>query len=166
MAKKKSNAGRPREWTPEKLKKLGKELHDFCKRDDVYHISEFEVVEKEKSPGWLKWLAKDYPEFSPILQGAKHILGQKIVKQAMGGAGNNWIIGKFVPMYLQDVDDFDETKKDRDHERSKALEKHKKELNQASEEQAESLTASFTDTAKLVYENQKLKEELDKLKGE
>lgn len=163
MAKKK--VGRPQEWTPEELKKLGKELHDFCKREDVYHISEFEVVEKEKSPGWLKWLAKDYPEFSSILKGAKHILGQKIVKQAMGGAGNNWIIGRFVPMYLQDVDDFDEIKKDREHERSKALEKHKKELNQASEEQAEDITERFNKLTDLAYENKKLREELEKLKG-
>lgn len=162
MAKKK--AGRPKEWTDAKLEKLGKDLHDYCRRDEVYHISEFEL-DQGQAPGWLQTVASRHAIFRPILKGARHILGQKLVKQAMGGAGNNWIIGKFVPMYLQDVDDFDELKKNRDLERDKAKEKYKKELHQATEEQAEDITERFNKLTDLAYENKKLREELERLKG-
>lgn len=160
----KKRVGRPNEWNTAKLEKLGKELIEFCKRPDVYHISEFEVGEKNQTVGWLKTLASRYKEFCPFLEAARHTLGTKIVKQAMEGNGNNFIIGRFVPMYLRDVDEFDEEKKKRDHERDLAKEKYKFELSKQDQHMAEDITDRFTETARLVYENEKLKEEIRKLK--
>ena len=163
MAKKK-RVGRPNEWTETKLKALGNELIEFCLRPDVYHISEFEVGEKKQTVGWLKTLASRHKEFCPFLEAARHTLGTKIVKQAMEGNGNNFIIGRFVPMYLKDVDEFDEEKKRRDHERELAKEKYKFELSKQDQQVAEDITDRFTETARLVYENEKLKDEIRRLK--
>lgn len=165
MAEKKKT-GRPTEWTPKKLEKLGKELHDYCKRPDVWHISEFEVGEKGQSPGWLKMIANRHKQFRAILQGAKHILGQKMVRTSMDGNGNNWVIGKFVPMYLKDVDDFDEDKKDKQLDRELKKEKYKHELGAAKHEEAGAKIDAFDKATELAMENKRLREELEKLKGE
>ena len=166
MTKPKKKLGRPTEWTPEKLEKLGKELHDYCRRPDVWHVSEFEVGEKSQSPGWLNTIASRHANFRPILKGAQAILGQKMVKVSMEGGGNNWVIGKFVPMYLKDVDDFDEDKRDRQLDRELKKEKYKHELDSAKHEEATAKIDAFDKSADLALENYKLRQELEKLRGE
>ena len=141
------SSGRPIKWTPDKLKKLGKELCEFCEKPDVFHISAFEI-EKGFSVGYLKWLAKDHELFSPILRSAKHILGHKIVKIALEGKGNNFVINRFVPMYLKDVDDFEEYKKEKDLDREIRKEKAKSELAAKNQTEAASKLDAFIDYMK------------------
>lgn len=164
--KNKPGAGRPVEWTSEKLKVLGEELIAYCLRPDVWHVSEFELLEKKQCSGWLNQIATRQPEFHSFLKGAKEILAQKMVKTAMDGGGNNWVIGKFVPMYMKDVDDHEEGKKDKQLERDLKKEKYKYELGAAKDEEAEAKIDTFDKSAQLAYENKKLRDEIAKLKGE
>jgi len=161
----KKKVGRPTEWTPPKLDKLGKELHDFCKKPDVWHVSEFEVGEKGQSPGWLKTIASRHAKFRPILKGAQAILGQKMVKSSMDGGGNNWVIGKFIPMYLKDVDEFDEDKKDKQLARELKKEKYKYEMGAAKHEEAGAKIDMFHRSTELALDNLRLREEIEELKG-
>lgn len=92
--------GRKREWTDERLHKLGKKLVSHCQLDGVWHITSFEVKE-ELSDGQLEYLYRTYPKvFLPYYTRALRILGNKIMKKSMDGGGDRWVIKTFLPRYL------------------------------------------------------------------
>lgn len=161
----KKKHGRPAEWTPKKLEELGKELLEYLKRPNVYHIAHFEIHEKKNVPGWLKSIGTRHPSFRPILKAAQGILGLKIMEMAQEGKGNNFIINKFIPYYLRDFHENEESIKDEDLGRDLKKEKFKYELGGKKDEEAGAKIDIFNESAKLAYEVIKLKEEIERLKG-
>ena len=167
MVKKESKkkVGRPEEWTEKKLEELKKELLEYLKRPDVYHIAHFEVHEKGMVPGWLKSIGTRHPKFRPILRMAQAILGLKIMEMAQQGKGDKFITNTFIPFYLRDIDEYKESIKDKDLDRDLKKEKFKYELGSKKDEEAGAKIDMFDDGAKLAYEVIKLREEIERLKG-
>jgi len=114
--------GVPLIWTDDKLHELGEELVNHCKREDVFHITDFLGVKKRTST-WFYDLIKKYPLLTDYHEQVREILGNKIVALAFKN-GNNWAIQTFIPKYLSDVDEYLDKKREKDlamQERAKKL---------------------------------------------
>lgn len=104
--------GVPKFWTEDKLHKLGQDLVDHCKKDNVFHLIDW-ISKKGKTASWWFSLRKDYPLLVDYHERAREILGNKIVTLAFN-AGNNWAIQTFVPKYLDDVEEYLDKKKEKE----------------------------------------------------
>lgn len=93
-------AGRPREWHDEKLHDLGKKLVKHCKKENVWHLTSFEI-EEELYDGCLEYLYQNYSEiFLPYYTRALRILGNKMMNKSIEGGGDRWVLKTFMPRYL------------------------------------------------------------------
>jgi hypothetical protein len=96
-------AGRPRTWSPEDLERIGRELVEWSKGNDAFHISEFEI-EKDLPINFCKKTAQRRPdEFGDLYKKAKHILGVKLLKQGITDKLDKWYSATLIPKYLDDV---------------------------------------------------------------
>lgn len=108
--------GAPIQWTDEKLDAFGKEMVEFCQLEGVYRMCDF-ATHKKGSPSWLCQLVKEHPKLSEFYKWSKEILGSKLVAKSVDGSVSNWTLATLGPMYMQDVRDFEEKKKDKATER-------------------------------------------------
>jgi len=99
-------------WTDEKLHELGENLVNHCGREDVFHITDWLGYQK-KSAAWYYDLKIQYPLLADYHDRAKEVLGNKIVALAFKN-GNNWAIQTFIPKYLKDVDNYIDSKRQKE----------------------------------------------------
>lgn len=92
-------------YTDEDLQEWGEKLIDWTAEPTHWHVSQFEA-EHNLPLDFFRNKSRDRKEVMfPLFIRAKQILGQKILKHAQEGMGNNWVLKTLVPMYLKDVDD-------------------------------------------------------------
>lgn len=127
-------SGTPVQWTDKKLKKAGEELVAYITKENVFHISNYDR-HKGHHVGWVCTLARKYPIFRPYLQDAQHILGTRILESAMAHGPGNYVIAKFLPLYLKDLSKYEQDQKDLDFERELKKEKYKSSLNSGRDEE-------------------------------
>ena len=109
--------GRPVVWTTEELEIIGKKLIEWCREERNNHMSGFED-ENDLPVDFCEDMARRRKsEFRRYYKQAQRILGHKIMNKAMFDGGDRWITSIFTPMYLDDVDDYIESKKDKESER-------------------------------------------------
>lgn len=91
-------AGRPIEWTPEKLEELGKELIEHVSMAGVYTIESF-CIQKEKSVSWLTKTAERHEEFSQTYARAHDILANKLIVKGITEGLDSWIAGSLIGIH-------------------------------------------------------------------
>ena len=155
-----AKAGKPIIWTEEQRQKLGEELIDFVQMDHVFHLIQW-TREKEKSYDWWQALLKSYPDLIVYHKRAKEILGGKLLQKAVE-YGSPWVIQTFIPMYIDDVEDFFELRKDREHQRDLERETHKHKLNLVSEEGAKAKADDMNISIELMEEVVRLRKIVEK----
>lgn len=96
-----AKAGRPREWTDEKLHELGKELIACVNEEDVWHLSEF-AERHQKASCWLHELENREPIFSKYVTRARQILGRKIFKEGIIGKPSGYQLKHWMPRWLNE----------------------------------------------------------------
>lgn len=153
----KNKGGRPVEWTPKKLDKLSKELIACVSREDVFHVSYFECVEKNKEDGWLLNIAKRHPEFRGALKQAQRILGNKIMNHAMFKGGDKWVIKTLTPMYMDDIKQNQRAEQVQELEDKMKFEKYKHDISSALEDDITPKIEGFNKSVETQRENIRLK---------
>lgn len=92
-------------YTEKELHELGQSLVDHCKKEDVYHITDWTSQVQNKTYQWWYDLKKTQPILVEYHERAKQILGNKILANG-AKSGNMWVVKTFIPKYLDDVRQF------------------------------------------------------------
>lgn len=97
--------GRPKLYSEEELKKIGKDLINWCRQDGNWHISGFED-DYDLSTEFCYEMSRYRPEeFSRTFKRAKAIIGRKMMALAMEKNGPSpWMQATLLPLYLEDID--------------------------------------------------------------
>jgi len=96
-----AKAGRPTEWTDEKLHELGEELVSCVKEDEVWHLSEF-AERHEKSAQWINELDGRSKIFSEYVTRARQILGRKLFREGIKGSPSAIQLKHWMPRWLEE----------------------------------------------------------------
>ena len=101
----KNSVGRPRTYSEEDLKEIGKNLLTWCRTPGNWHISGFED-EFDLATEFCGDMARTRPEeFNRVYKRAKAIIGRKMMALTMEKNGPSpWMQATLLPMYLTDID--------------------------------------------------------------
>lgn len=110
---------KPHKYTEEDLHRLGKELIEVCKEEDVFHLSEF-AERHEKLDTWLYSLKDVNPTFNEYYQRAKRILGRKMQNMSLKKGFSNITYKAFLPKLLGCQEEFNEGYFNESYQKAKA----------------------------------------------
>lgn len=90
-----------------------KDIQELCKEIVEWAINEKDIhligyaIKKKKTPSWINWMVKRYPEFKKAKENATAILGYKILNASFFDKKVNAYVGmQYLGIYDQDLKDF------------------------------------------------------------